>query len=107
MAENKIEDGEQILSEFAARVQALGGRFSAVACIRCEDWDHALSRGVATGDPVVVLHLFEDLLEAVRQRYGWGPREMEHFMYELRRAINDYMQRAEFQGQREPDQNGL
>lgn len=105
--ENTVAEGEKILDEFAARVQAMGGRFSALACVDCEDWDSALSRGVATSDPTVVLHLFENLLDAVRLRYGWGHREMSHFMNELNSRMNEYMARHAHTGRPVPDFSSL
>lgn len=101
--ENTVAEGEKILDEFVARVQAMGGKFSAVACIEGEEWDVALCRGVATSDPSVVLHLFESLLCAVRRRYGWGPRELEHFMHELNGRINEYMAAMASSGRPAPD----
>lgn len=107
LMENTVAEGEKILDEFAARVRAMGGRYSAVACLDCEDWDQALSRGVATGDPTVVLHLFESLLEAVRKRYGWGRRELEHFMHELNERMNEYMASTAHTGRPAPDLRSL
>lgn len=107
MIDNTVAEGEKILDEFAARVQAMGGRFSALACVDCDDWDTALSRGVSTGDPTVVLHLFENLLDAVRLRYGWGHRELGHFMHELNNRMNDYMARHATAGRPAPDFRSL
>lgn len=105
--DNTVAEGEKILDDFASRVRALGGKYSGFACVDCENWDHAVSRGVATGDPAVVLDLFEGLLESVRLRYHWGGREMEHFMHELNKRADEYMRRFPRAGRPAPDLSSL
>ena len=85
---DKREIAEQALTEFASQVEKLGGRYSAMACISCEDWDAPLTKGVATGDPLTVLRILGSILQSIRTRYGWGKREMDVFMSELRGLLD-------------------
>lgn len=87
---DKRELAEKILSDFASQVETLGGRYSAMACVSNDNWDSALTKGVSTADPLTVLHMFSDLLESIRKRYGWGQREMEYFMRELTQKMQEY-----------------
>lgn len=91
---DKKQLAENILADFASQVESLGGRFSAMACISCDDWESALTKGVSTADPLKVLHMFSELLESARQRYGWGQREMDYFMRELNTKMQEYMNNA-------------